>query len=318
MSQGATVHLITGKGGTGKSSFAAALTKSLSDSGQGPVLLLELQSSGRALQILGQPQAQFQNQSLPLTKAAWGARLMPKETFKQYFSVLLSLGDTQSSFAQVTSVLRERFVDALFDNKVVSAFIDVCPGLEPAVLLGKIHWEATSGGTPERKTPWKHVVVDAPSTGHSLMLFKSTRALTSVFGQGTIFKQATEIMSFITNPQKTKIHLISSIEELPLTETKDLMAALQKLQVQVHRVWLNRYPDQLQHLGESRPSHLPEAWGNEWDLEKERWTQTRALIEDFKSHVGSLPCALIPEIQDNDDAQFCQKMVQSLEAPNEL
>jgi anion-transporting ArsA/GET3 family ATPase len=150
------------------------------------------------------------------------------------------------------------------------------------------------------------------------MLFKSTRALTSVFGQGTIFKQATEIMSFMTDSNKTKIHLVSTPEELPLTETKDLMNALKKLQVRVDRIWLNRYPEHLNRIGKDRPIQLAEAWQKEWDLEQERWNQTQALTQDFKSFIGSFPCSLIPEFHETDDAQFCQEMIHSIEAPHEL
>ncbi len=264
--------------------------------------------------MLGQNQASFENQSLPLTPSAWGARLLPKETFKQYFSVLLSLGDTHSSFAQVTSQLRERFVDTLFDNKVVSAFIDVCPGLEPAVLLGKIHWEATSGGTPERNTPWKHVIVDAPSTGHSLMLFKSTRALTSVFGQGTIFKQATEIMGFILNPQKTKVHLVSTIEELPLTETLDLIQELKRLDVKVDRVILNRSPQFFDPLMDQDPKELGATWAREWHLEKERWTQSAELKKEFQQKAAPIRCFEIPELVYSSDEDFCTQLAGQSEA----
>ncbi len=140
------LHIVTGKGGVGKSTVAASLTRALAEKGEGPVLLIEVQGSGRSLGLLGlEDHFRYEVQAVPDLNNVWACRILPKPAFRQYFSLLLALGQHDSAFAQLTSSLRERLVDTVLENKIVSAFVDVCPGLEPAALLGKVHWESTEG-----------------------------------------------------------------------------------------------------------------------------------------------------------------------------
>src|SRR5688572_12621663 len=90
--RGARIHVVTGKGGVGKSSVAAGLASSLEKSGQGPVLLLEVQGSGHSLNLLDVEIIQFANPHVPGHTNLWAARILPKESFKQYFTVLLGMG----------------------------------------------------------------------------------------------------------------------------------------------------------------------------------------------------------------------------------
>jgi len=302
MQNPARLHFISGKGGVGKSTFAAALAYHLSEAGEGPVLLIEMQGSGRALKLLGLEKLPYENTSLPRTKNTWGARILPRETFKQYFGVLLALGDENSMFAQVTSGLRHKVVDLILDNKVVSAFVDACPGLEPSVLLGKVQWEATEGKTPESYKPWRHVVVDAPATGHGVMLFKSTFALMEVFGAGAIFKQATKIKSYVQNPELCHSYLVSTPEELPLQELKEMHKSLGDLGIKTHAFVINRSPPTSLPISltsdVSTLSSVNETeWAQEIAYQIEAWRDQEQLIADMKK-ITPAPHALIrlPEV----------------------
>src|SRR5690606_10614122 len=117
----------------------------------------------------------------------------------------------------------------------VEAFVHACPGLEPAVLLGKLEYESKNGRNPDTKEPWSFVVVDAPATGHSLMLFRSTFALMNVFAAGVVFKQARAIRDFVTDTQRFVVHLVTLPEELPVKEAHDLKTGLAQLGIRVQR-----------------------------------------------------------------------------------
>ncbi|MEO5668057.1 MAG: ArsA-related P-loop ATPase [Bdellovibrionota bacterium] len=280
------VHIITGKGGVGKSTFAASLVRALAEKGEGPILLIEVQGSGRSLELLGlEDHFRYEAQSVRDLNNVWASRILPKPAFRQYFSLLLSLGQQDSAFAQITSGLRDRLVDTVLSNKVVSAFVDVCPGLEPAALLGKIHWEATEGEAPETGRPWRHVVMDAPSTGHALMLFRSTQALVEVFGSGIVFKQASEIMSLMRDPSRTRLYVLSTPEELPLKEAADLSRGLEALGLPKSRFVLNRVRPPVVASSEAPSPVTLDAWNTAWArearLEKERSDEEDALLEDF-------------------------------------
>lgn len=299
------LHFVTGKGGVGKSTVAASLVKKLSNEQKGPILLLEIQGSGRSLQLLGVENFnQYETQAVADLNHVWAARILPRPSFKQYFSLLLAMGNSDSTFATLTSGLRDKLVDSIFNNKVVSAFIDVCPGLEPAALLGKVHWECTEGATPETNIPWKHVVVDAPSTGHSLMLFRSTQALVQVFGKGLVFKQAQSIMDFVKNTKQTQLSIVTLPEELPIKEAEELDSAfaaldLPPVQFVVNRakyLWHNESPS----TEPNTPSHSDSdkrSWPYQIQVERESIAEEKELVQNFKKRVGQeRVVAEIPEL----------------------
>lgn len=293
------LHFITGKGGVGKSTVAASLARKLSDEKRGPVLLLEVQGSGRSLQLLGVENFnQFETQAVTDLNHVWAARILPRPSFKQYFSLLLAMGNSDSAFANLTSGLREKLVDSIFNNKVVSAFIDVCPGLEPAALLGKVHWECTEGLTPETNIPWKHVIVDAPSTGHSLMLFRSTQALVQVFGKGLVFKQSQAIMDFVKDPHHSHIKIVTLPEELPIKEAEELDHAFRELKLPPVQFIVNRakYPwvPADKQVEKVDPRGEKNSWGYQIQVEKERISEELSLVEEFKTRVD--PSRVVSEI----------------------
>lgn len=247
----AKMHFVTGKGGVGKSTYAASLARQLAEQNPGDeILLIDIQGSGFSLEASNIPRIQ----QLPFRSETiynlWGCRILPFETFKEYFSVLLAMGNTDTRVAQFTSIFRDKLVDVVVGNRAIEAFIHACPGLEPAVLLGKLEYESKKGKSPHKK-PWAHIVVDAPATGHCLMLFRSTFALIDIFSAGVVFKQAREIREFVCDPYRFSIHLVSIPEELPVRESGDLKRELLAMNLKVQKAILNRSPIDLPDIQET-------------------------------------------------------------------
>jgi len=268
------MHFITGKGGVGKSTYAASLAAQLAQKDPAHrVLLVDVQGSGYALESACIERVQQTPLRSARTGNLWGCRILPFDTFKEYFSVLLAMGNTDTAIAQITSAFRDRVVDLVVGNSAISAFIQACPGLEPAVLLGKLEYESKAGRAPGTREAWTHIVVDAPATGHALMLFRSTFALLNVFSAGVVFKQAGEIRSFVTDPDRFVVNLVSVPEELPVAESVELKAGLADLGVRVQRAVLNRSPrdesDDL-HTHEAKNQALQRELQHERDLLADR------------------------------------------------
>jgi len=231
----------------------------------------------------------------------WGSRILPRETFRQYFGRILALGDESSTFGHLTAPLRQRIADLVLENRVVSAFVDVCPGLEPAVLAGKLHWEATEGTTPEEGLPWRHVVVDAPATGHGLMLFRSTAALAEVFGNGVIFRQAVSIMALLRDPARTHVFIVATPEELPLQEALEIHRQLRDLKVSTYRFVINR----MHRPSSEDPStvNLSPDWQRELAYEFEMRRDRETLLQDFDKRLEEkIPRLVLPEIYTENPA----------------
>lgn len=312
-----TLHFIMGKGGVGRSTFAATLATKLSLEDEGPILLIDVQGSGRSLQLCGlEGPPPYQATPLPKLSNAWGTRLLPREAFRQYFSLLLALGNEDSTFASATSVLRERLTDKVIENKIVSAFIDVCPGLEPAVLTGKVHWEAAFGRAPESQTPWRHVIVDGPATGHGLMLFRSTNALTEVFGGGVIFRQAAQIMAFLRDPTKTRLYAVTTPEELPVRETLELRAGLASISMRAHAFIANRCVPPIASLG---GSPLPDPiWEREALFERDSAHEQREAVATLREGIGGdARLWEFPELFVENPVEMPERLVAHLSSPKE-
>lgn len=308
----ACLHIVSGKGGVGKSTFAASLALRLAREGQGPVLLVDIQGSGRALKLLGATTVGYDTRPILGSPNIWGACIEPRATFMEYFSIILALGGQGSAFSQFTQGLRDRVVEKVFENRVVLAFVDACPGLEPAVLLGKVHWEAQEGRTPDRTQPWKHVVVDAPATGHGLMLFKSTFALIDVFRAGLIFQQARSIKEFVQDPVRCKIHLLSLPEEVPLRELIDMQQDLNKLNLSAARIWINKAPPQLPpsttQPEDAIPESIPTEWRKDLKLCLENWQEQHRMLDSLNTTFSPRMIQRIPYFPDTDSISGINKI----------
>ncbi len=302
------LHLILGKGGVGRSTFAAALAMKLARECKDPILLIEIQGSGRALQLCGATAEPSYSISPLGTANLWGCRILPRDAFKEYFNVILSLGNTESSFAGITSALRDRVVEKVSENKVVSAFIDVCPGLEPVVLLGKVFWEAEKGRPAESNRQWGHIVVDAPATGHGIALFQSTQAVIDVFhGTGPIAKQAREIMTLIQSSERTKIHLVTLPEELPIRESIELTAQLKSLKLIPYEIVMNRRsPEMIVGQQFSKSSQRSDPWTQTIELEQENEQEQKRLVEELKKALPDFKITSLPDVLESDPKKIAE------------
>ena len=172
-------------------------------------------------------------------------------------------------------------------------------------MLGKIHFECTEGSVPETSTRWKHVIVDAPSTGHFLALFSSIEALTRVFSAGIILRQSAEIFNFVKNGNNTEIYLMTLPSELPAKETLELKADLKQRGMNARHIVVNRIRPNFED------SRAPQAEGSTWDeflvVEKEIFTEEQEVIADLQSKLSPTDRLMkLAEIQAEPDLSLVQ------------
>jgi anion-transporting ArsA/GET3 family ATPase len=292
----AQVHFVSGKGGVGKSTLAAAYTLNLYKKSKGPILFLDIQGKGYGFNLLGESTLSYKNFPVQKYPGIFLSRLTPMESFKEYFHILLTLGKEDALLSQLTTKWREELVDFILENKAIHSFVKACPGLEPIVLLGKIYWEARNGHDPLHKQNWEHIIVDAPASGHFLMLFNSTLALKDIFHSGIIHSQADKLQKYILDPQMTHIYLATLLEELPIQEMQESIHALKKMSVNVDQIWVNRFPELDEVFPNSTSHSLP---SKEWHQLK---VATQSLVEEQNElwkkiqNNFSITTKVIPEI----------------------
>lgn len=198
-------HLVTGKGGVGKSLFSAVLAYhlSLKNSPENQqILLTELNERSFYQDYLKLPSIQYKPVAWKpnLDVAQWA----PEECLKEYALHLLKI---------------ESLYKLFIENPVTKSLIQVAPGLHELALLGKL----TS--SPRKHGPamnYREVVVDSFATGHFLTLLRAPSALNTAIPFGPMGEQSKSIDSYIRNTAFTEIHLVCLAEELPVSESIEL------------------------------------------------------------------------------------------------
>jgi anion-transporting ArsA/GET3 family ATPase len=203
-------HLVTGKGGVGKSLFAAALAQHLSTklASQKPAILLtELNEHSFYRDFLNQPQIQYRPTSWKqgVDLAQWA----PEDCLKEYALHLLKI---------------ETLYKLFIENPVTKSLIEVAPGLQDLALLGKLTSSPRGHGPPMN---YEEIVVDSYSTGHFIAMLKAPLALQEAIPFGPMGEQTKSISSWIRNTDFTHVHLVCLPEELPVSESLELYERLQ-------------------------------------------------------------------------------------------
>lgn len=215
-------HLVTGKGGVGKSLFSAALAYALSLENK-PVLLTELNEMSFYRDYLEMPDLGYK--PLPYKKNLDVAQWAPEDCLREYALYLLKI---------------ESLYKLFFENPVSKSLIQIAPGLHELALLGKLTSSPRAHGPA---MPYDQIVADAFATGHFLALMRSAGALNEAIKFGPMGEQTKSIDSYMRNPEFTQIHIVTLAEELPITETIELAKQIKKEFGLVPKIYLNKIID---------------------------------------------------------------------------
>ncbi len=194
-------HFVTGKGGVGKSLFAAVLARTLSLENQ-HVLLTELNETSFYKDYLDLPDVSYK--PVPWIKNLDVCQWNPEDCLKEYALHLLKI---------------ERLYKLFLENPVSKSLIQIAPGLQEIALLGKVTSSPRCHGPPMN---YDQLVIDSFSTGHFLTLLRAPSALSEAIQFGPMGEQSRSIDRWIRNPEFTQIHLVTLPEELPITESIEL------------------------------------------------------------------------------------------------
>lgn len=194
-------HLVTGKGGVGKSLFSAAMAYRLSLENQ-HILLTELteQSFFRDYLKISGINYKPVNWKPRLDVSQWS----PEDCLKEYSLHLLKI---------------ESLYKIFIENPVSKSLIQVAPGLHELALLGKLTSSPRLHGPP---MDYDQIVVDSFSTGHFLSLLRAPAALNQAIPFGPMGEQSKGIDQWIRNHDFTEVHIVCLPEELPASESIEL------------------------------------------------------------------------------------------------
>ncbi len=212
---GVRLHVVTGKGGVGKTTVAAALALALSRQGR-KVLLIEVEGRQGISQTFDVPPLGTEEVRLVSHGGGgelWGLSVDAKAALLEYLQTFYKLG---------------RAGGALERMGVVDFATTVAPGVRDVLLTGKVYEAVGRGSGPKRgqgRKVWDAVVLDAPPTGRVARFLAVNVQVADLARIGPIHAQAESITRMLKDRQ-TLVHVVTLLEEMPVQETADAVAEL--------------------------------------------------------------------------------------------
>jgi anion-transporting ArsA/GET3 family ATPase len=222
----ARLHFVTGKGGTGKTTLAAALALALGRDGK-RVLLIETEERQSIAQLFDLPPLPYEERRIALAPGGGEVRALAidvEAALLDYFALFYNLGFAARSLKKMGAV---EFATTL------------APGLRDVLITGKIKETVTRKDKAGQRV-YDAVVVDAPPTGRIVTFLNVTLAMADLARRGPIHSQASGVISLLHSPD-TCVHLVTVAEEMPATETLEGIEQLRAADFPVGTIVVNRY-----------------------------------------------------------------------------
>jgi anion-transporting ArsA/GET3 family ATPase len=239
-SNGVRLHIVTGKGGTGKTTIAAALALALAAGGN-KVLLCEVegrQGIASLFDVAPLPYAERRIAVGPEGGEVYALAIDSEAALMEYLDMFYRLSRAGK--------MLDRF-------GVIDFATTIAPGVRDVLLTGKVYEAARRRTSKERREDnyvYDAVVLDAPPTGRIGRFLNVNTEVAGVAKVGPIRKQADSIMSLLRSTQ-TRIHAVTVLEEMPVQETIDAIEELRAIELPIGSILVNLVrqstltPDQL-------------------------------------------------------------------------
>jgi anion-transporting ArsA/GET3 family ATPase len=290
----ARLLVVTGKGGTGKSTVAAALAMAAGLRGR-RALAVEVEGRQGLARLFGRDSLDHRETRVAERVAALAVD--PEVSLREYLG--------RYGFAPLATLLTwarlTRFITA------------AAPGLGDVLLVGKV-WEAAT----RAKGGYDLVVLDAPPTGRVVPFMRAPETVAELARVGPIRHQAERVRELLDDPRRTGVLLTCLPEELPVTETLEAVAALRAAGLPVASVVANRVTDdrlggragRLAALAKDPAPLLAAARRAGAELDgpgievllaeardrQRRVVRERRLLKELRAGAGGLPVAELPSL----------------------
>jgi anion-transporting ArsA/GET3 family ATPase len=200
------LHVVSGKGGTGKTTVAAALALALARGGR-KVLLLEVEGRQGIAQLFDTAPLPYQETKIAVAEDGGVVYALPVDAEAALLEYLeMFYGIKRGGYA-------------LRKLGAIDFATTIAPGLRDVLLTGKAS-EAVKRGEKVGRLAYDAVVLDAPPTGRITRFLNVNTEIAGLAKVGPIRSQADSVMGVIRSA-RTAVHLVTLLEEMPVQETLD-------------------------------------------------------------------------------------------------
>lgn len=193
---------VTGKGGVGKTSTAAALAELAARRGK-RTLVCEMDAKGALAGAFD---------ALPLT-------FEPRRLAPNLYGMAMNTEDSLREYLRL-------FVKVPFIGKIgplartFDFVADAAPGVKEILAVGKLCYEV-------RERHYDLVVVDAEATGHIVAQIGAPKVIRDLVQVGLVRDQTDWMLDLLHDPATTGVAIVTTPEEMPVTETMALLDRLE-------------------------------------------------------------------------------------------
>jgi len=205
--------LVTGKGGTGKSTVAAALAQALAR--RRPTILGDLDGRGSVARLIGD----HEGGTLEIVT------ITPRGELEAFIDRIVPL-----------RAVSRRMLESRTFGYVTAAL----PGLEAFLMLERLRLIAGKAALEDR-----FAVIDAPATGHALELLAVAKSIRQLAPSGTLHRLSSAVEEFLIDRNRCGVLLTVTPEELALREALEAAAALRELDIECIGAIVNMTPPEL-------------------------------------------------------------------------
>jgi anion-transporting ArsA/GET3 family ATPase len=197
--------VVTGKGGVGKTTVAAAFGLVAARRGQ-RTIVAEVARRDDVSRALGGEGIQEEE----LAPGLHHLSIDPERAMELY----------------LTDQLPTALAELLSSSRTFTYLAAATPGMRELLTVGKV-WElAQEDRRAPGAAPYDLVVLDAPATGHGVAILSAPRTFARTARVGRIARQGRTIDAMVTDPARTGVIAVARPEEMPVTETLSLQDAL--------------------------------------------------------------------------------------------